>query len=299
MTVALGILNPHSGSADPDGVEEALRRRFSAVEIAMPGEGEDLIGLVRRSIERLRPELVVVSGGDGTLSAVASAAASFGVRLGIVPSGTANVFARELGIPPALEDACDVLVHGTPRRVDAIGYGERRCLCRVAMGLFGEVARATAPEAKKIAGPLAYAVAAVPLIARAELRRFELRIDGVDACHEGSCIVVTNVSEVGGGGLRWSEQVRPDDGQLDVFVVHSQTVPENLGVLWNALTGDAGASRDVTHLTARHEVTILADEALAVVADGEPLRSRELRLRCLAGALEVMSPAAAAPPEGL
>lgn len=290
----LAILNPRSGRSEPGAVEEALRLRFPTLEVVLSPEEGDLVELVQAAIARVRPELVVVSGGDGTVSAVASAAAGSGVRLGVVPSGTANVLARELGIPLELEEACDVIAHGTPRTVDAMDLtGGRRCLCRVAMGVFGEVAEGTRTEAKKLAGTLAYAAAAVPLLTRTEPRRFTLDIDGEISEHEGSCVVVTNVAQIGGAGLRWSDLVRPDDGHLDVFVVRSSTLPENLGVLWNALTGDAGASPDVTHLVAHRRVVVACDEEVAMVADGELQRERELRLHCAAAALEVMAPSPA------
>jgi diacylglycerol kinase family enzyme len=105
------------------------------------------------------------------------------------------------------------------------------------------------------------------------------------------------VAEIGGAGLGWGDEVRLDDGRLDVFVVCGTTLPENLGVLWNALTGDAGASPAVVHLVAHRSVEIDADEELAVVADGEQLRRRGLQIRCAAAALEVMGPPVVAPPE--
>jgi diacylglycerol kinase (ATP) len=296
MSGVLAILNPSSGRSEPDAVEQALRLRFPVLEVFLRPEEGDLVALVRARIEQLQPELVVVSGGDGTVSAVASAAAGSRVRLAVIPSGTANVLARELGIPLSLEEACDVAAHGVPRAIDAMELDDgRRCLCRVALGVFGQIAEATSTEGKKLAGSLAYAAAAVPLIAHADLRRFELDIDGVATTHECCCIVVTNLSQVGGAGLRWSDDVHPDDGQLDVFVVCSQTLPENLGVLWSALTGDAAASRDVTHLVARDRVIVTCDEEVPFVADGELRHERELRLRCAAAALEVMVPPEPAP----
>lgn len=296
MSGVLAILNPNSGRAEPDVVEQALRLRFPVLEVLLPPADGELVALVRAQIARVGPELVVVSGGDGTVSAVASAAAGSGARLAVIPSGTANVLARELGIPLTLDEACDVAAHGVPRAIDAMELSDgHRCLCRVAIGVLGEIAESTSTEGKKLAGTLAYAAAAVPLLARADLRRFVLDVDGVSETHEGSCVVVTNLSLVGGAGLRWSDEVRPDDGQLDVFVVRSQTLPENLGVLWNALTGDAGASRDVTHLVARDRVIVTCDEEVPLVADGELRHARELRLRCAAAALEVMVPSEPAP----
>lgn len=296
MSRVLAILNPRSGRCDPASVEQALRLRFPLLELVLPPDEGDLVALVRARIDEVHPELVVVCGGDGTVSAVASAVSGSGARLGVVPSGTANVLARALGIPLGLEDACDVAAHGVPRRVDAMDLADgRRCLCRVAMGILGEVAESTSTGGKKLAGTLAYAAAAVPLLAGSEPRRFELSIDGVTQAHEGSCVVVTNVSEIGGAGLRWGDDVRLDDGHVDVFVVHSQTLPENLGVLWNALGGDAGASSDVTHLVARHGVRVTCDEELPVVADGELSHTRELRLACTVAALEVMAPPGAPP----
>lgn len=293
-TRVLAFVNPGSGSADPAAVERALRRRFSSLELVLTPETDDLVGFMRGWVQRVQPALVVASGGDGTVAAVATAIGGSGTRarLGILPLGTANVVAQELGIPEGLEQACDVLAEGTPRQLDVIEYEGRWCLVRVAVGTFGEVAQDTPPTAKRVVGSLAYLFSAVPLLAQTELQRFELEVDGERMTPEGSCIIVTNVGGIGGAGLRWGDEVRADDGRLDVFVVHSHTLPENLDVLWNVLGGDIGGSREVSHLVAACEVKIVAQEALAVVADGEPLRARELRLRCAPRAIEVMGPPA-------
>lgn len=286
----LAFVNPRSGSADPPAVEQALRRRFSSLELELTPQTGDLAAFMRERVQQMRPDLVVVSGGDGTVAAAATAIGSSPVRLGILPSGTANVVAQELGIAPGLEEACDVLAQGTPRRLDVIEYEGKRCLVRVAVGTFGEVGRDTPSAAKRVVGNLAYLFSAVPLLAQTELQRFELEVDGERTTPEGSCIIVTNVGGIGGGGLRWGDQVRADDGRLDVFVVHSHTLPENLDVLWNVIGGDINASREVSHLVAAREVSIVASQALAVVADGEPSTAEALRLRCVPGAIEVLGP---------
>src|SRR4051794_21697998 len=105
-------LNPRSGTCSAEDVRQALARHFDGdgggCEVFEIGEGSDLAGAVRRAVES-GTGLVIAAGGDGTVSSVAAGVVGKEVPLGIIPLGTANVLAGELGIPLDLEGACALL----------------------------------------------------------------------------------------------------------------------------------------------------------------------------------------------
>ncbi len=286
----LAIVNPGSGRADVARVTEQLRARLPDVAVwETPGEG-DLVGLVRAHIDATGPDVVVAVGGDGTVSAVATALTGRDVRLGIIPTGTANVLANELGIPMQLAAACDVVAAGGTRRIDAMHYAGRRCLCRIGVGTFGEVGQQTSAEAKKRAGGLAYVWNALPRAFDPRPRRFALEVDGRRVVLDAATVVVTNLAAVGFGQLRWGPNVRLDDGHADVFVIHAEGLGDGLSVLWNAIRDGASEAAEVSHLCARARVRIELEEDVATVADGEYLPGRVHEVRIEPAALDVLAP---------
>src|SRR5438270_11034766 len=115
------LLNRGGGAvaADPkigDKVAKALRHAGADAEVELIGGGDCAVRC--RAIAERGDELVVVGGGDGTISAAASALVGTGTRLGILPLGTLNHFARDLGIPNKLDDAAKLIAELPERRVD-------------------------------------------------------------------------------------------------------------------------------------------------------------------------------------
>jgi diacylglycerol kinase family enzyme len=285
------VVNPRAGSADPERVVEQLRRRLGAISVwTARGGNEPLYDVLRAEIEARQPSLVVASGGDGTVGAVATALADHDIPLGVVPSGTANLFAREVGIPPNIEDACGVIARRRVQAFDTLEIAGRRCLCRVGSGVFASVGHETLQEDKRNLGSLAYVRSALPhLVEHAQLM-FELDIDGRTFATRGSGVVVTNLSTIGLGELRWGDTVRPDDGVADVFILHASRMSEKLSVLWNAIATQPDASTDVTHLVVREYITVRSTPPSEVVADGEFLPCGEYHIDLRPSSIAVCVP---------
>ena len=284
------VLNPRSGSADPERVVQAMRRRLGEVALVSPDDDGRLDAAVRAKIETLSPTLVVASGGDGTVSAVATAIAGLPIALGIVPSGTANLFAHELRIPLEIEAACEVIARGRRREVDTLEIAGRRCLCRIGWGIFAAVGRQTPQEAKQDLGTLAYLRSALPHLVEHEMLRIELEVDGHTVVTTGAGVMVTNISTIGLGELRWGDTVNPADGIADLFVLHASRLTEKLSVLWNTVVGRPDASMEVSHLPVRERVTVRTQPPSVVVADGEVLEPGERTAWVRAASLTVCVP---------
>lgn len=285
----LAVINPGSGQAQPEAVEAAIRARFDDARVHVLSDGEDVEALVRSS-DAESPDLVIASGGDGTVAGVANALSRPGTHLGIVPTGTANVLARELGIPLEVEPALDVIAAGHARPVDAMVVGDRLALCRIAFGLIGEVGQETTSEAKQRFRGLAYAWNALPRIIDSPERLFELKLDGRSLATRASCLIVTNVGLVGWGEMRWGPEVRADDGRIDVLAIHTSSITENLEVVWNALGGDVASAEGASHFSAARSVRVRSSAEVAVVADGEALPGGDVEIEVRPHALMVRAP---------
>lgn len=138
------VLNAASGRRNDAAFEErlatALGRHAERFSISRAATGKDLGAAIRRAVEAGHAALVA-AGGDGTITAVAEAAAAHGRRLGILPAGTFNFVARGLGIPEELDAAVDALLGGTAQPTTVAEVNGRLFLNNASLGLYPEILR--------------------------------------------------------------------------------------------------------------------------------------------------------------
>lgn len=280
---------------DPDGGVEGLTAALT--ERLAPG--------VDRVGERLEGCVVAACGGDGTVAATATAIHALrptgAPAMAVLPGGTANLLARELGIPEDLEGAVEVLASGRPRRLDAMIHEGGLALCRVALGDFARSGQRADSKAKQTFGALAYLASGLPELTSPLVRPFHVSIDGVARTIEASSLVLTNVGTIGLGPLSWGEHVDPGDGHLELVAMRPGTPRETARLVAHAADThrrDEGgvldapaAKQEITHWIVRDRVTFSRLDDVPVVVDGELSRAPELELGVLPEAIEVIAPA--------
>lgn len=228
------VLNPHRLD-DPD----ALRARV-ATALADAGWPEPRwlettaedpgTGQARRAVAG-GAEVVLVCGGDGTVRAAVEGMAGSRAALGVLPGGTGNLLARNLGISADLDKALEVVLRGERRRIDvgtvrAAGTGDADGLAFVVMagmGLDAAIMDDAPTRLKNAAGPVAYVVSAVKHLFDDELH-VEIVVDDAEPVRrEVRTVVVGNV-----GRLQGSLELLPDaeagSGTLEVAVVAPRTL---------------------------------------------------------------------------
>ncbi|MGZ4603772.1 MAG: diacylglycerol/lipid kinase family protein [Kineosporiaceae bacterium] len=257
-----------------------------------PGAGQARVAL------RAGAHAVLAYGGDGTARAVASALTGSGVPLGLLPAGTGNLLARNLGVPFSdLDAALAVALTGVDRAID-VGHAEVDVsgedqqpravtfLVMAGLGFDAEVMANVEHRLKERMGWLAYVVAGVRNL-RGRQTKVLLRIDDADAVRRRlRSVIVGNCGELT-GGVQLMPDAKIDDGWLDVVVVAPRGV-----VGWMAVTG-AVLSRGrwghpvVEHLRCRR-IELTAEKPLHVQIDGDPAgMARVLRAEVEPGALVV------------
>lgn len=293
---AFVVLNPRSGSCDAGEARRALER-YLAVDGATcrvhePAHGEPLAELVREAV-RDGCNLVVAAGGDGTVSAVADALAGTDATLGIVPLGTANVLAGELGIPLDLDAACRLLagVHAVAA-IDAMELDGTRYLTQVGAGLDAAMIRDTPGEHKRRFGRVAYVWTALRGLVGLAPRRFAVTVDGVTTRPRAVQVLVANCGTLGRRPFRWGADIRPDDGRLDVIVIRARTLLDFAVTGWHFLTGRHREAPDVSYHAATGAVTLATRTPMPVQADGEIVAQTPVTVRLVPGAVRVVVPAA-------
>lgn len=168
-------------------------------------------------------DLVVACGGDGTVRAVTEALASTPVPLAVVPTGTGNLLARNVGLPLDVEGALDVVTAGDDRAFDLGCAGDSGFAVMAGVGLDAAMVRDAPPNLKVRLGWPAYVVSALRHVFDAPME-VELRLDGgPPLLRRARAVVVGNVGALQ-GGVRLLPDADPADGLLDLAVIAPRTV---------------------------------------------------------------------------
>jgi diacylglycerol kinase family enzyme len=242
-------------------------------------------------------DLVISSGGDGTVTACAGGVAGSGIPLGVLPSGTGNLLALNLGLPLNLDAALTVALTGAGRRLDVGAANGRPFVVLAGIGFDAAMLAGASEELKKRAGWRAYALSGLRHMWD-RLWRVELRADGGPPLRRwASGVVVGNVGRIQ-GNLRLLPDAVPDDGVLDVAVLAAWGVGGWLGLAADVLLLRRKTSR-LTRLTCRELVVDTRRPRLWEV-DGEVIGvTRQLRVSMRPGDLLVRVPALVTTDPGL
>jgi diacylglycerol kinase family enzyme len=282
------LLNPSAGSADGEAVSEALSK--AGIDARVVELTPDRIGEEAKQAAG-EADMLVVGGGDGTINAVISAVRDRDVTLAVLPLGTLNHFARDLGIPDDLDDAVALLRERQTRRVDIGEVNGKVFLNNSSIGLYPEAVREReAAEERGASKWPAMAVASLHALRRYPLLEARIQAeDRVHVCRTPLVFVGNNRYDLSlpGAGVR----ERLDSGHL---VVYAADDPGRLGLLrlvWWALRGRLERHPQVEFASVREATVHSRRAALDVAVDGEVTRlETPLRYRIQPGAIEVVAP---------
>lgn len=288
------VLNPVAGRSVIEGVRATLDRHFDPqawnCELYETTGTEDIAALVRDAVAR-GCALVVAAGGDGTISAVANGLAHTAVPLGILPIGTGNVLAQELGIPLDLDAACHLLTDQHAQTwLDAMQVNERLFILQIAIGIESLMIRDTPRAAKRRFGRLAYVWTALKWLAGYQPRRFTIVADDRRLRPRASQVLVANGGTLGMQPFRWGNEIVPNDGRIDVCIISARTMLDYLSLVWHVVRGQPRRSRKVRCLSARQTVLISSDHPLPVQGDGEIIGQTPLRIQVIPQVVRVIVP---------
>jgi diacylglycerol kinase (ATP) len=289
------IFNPVAGQGNPDADLALIRKLLEPeiqLQVVLTEEGQDPAEPARE-IAAAGTDLVLVSGGDGTVSAIAGALLETDIPLGILPRGTANAFATALGLPLDLTAACEAILAGTTRVVDAARCNGQPLILLAGIGLEAEMVDRANRDLKNRLGMLAYLLAGVQQFQEQTAFQATIDIEGELTEVETGTITVANAAPATSVLAQGFGQVLANDGLLDVTIA---TPPNRLQGL-NALTSLFASAlvnvptnrEDIIRLrTPRLKITTEPPQKVAI--DGEIIGTTPVELECLPKVLTVISP---------
>jgi len=184
-------------------------------------------------------DLVVAFGGDGTMLQVAEGLINTGVPLGVIPGGTANVFASELEIPNDKMKAIDLLINKEThiRKIDVGCVGEKHFLLRLGIGLEAAMTVMTDREEKDKYGFWAYLWTALRVGSRMKQAHYHMVIDGKRKRVKGVTCVICNSGNLGLPRVKLLPDIDVSDGKLDVVVVREASLWTAASLIYHAVKG--------------------------------------------------------------
>jgi diacylglycerol kinase (ATP) len=272
------LANPKSGWGAAATAERMLRERGADVRDFELGERDDAVAL--------GPDRIVVAGGDGSVGFAADAAGRAGVPLAVIPVGTANDFARAIGIPLDLAEACRLAVEGRETRLLELGWMRDRPFVNAASTGLSPIAAANAQGVKRLFGPFAYSLGALGAGITAKPVRCRVTCDGKPRFDGRAWQVSVAVTGAFGGGS--GVDADPHDGVLDVVVIEA-TSRARLVLHAYGLRARTLESQKGVRSARGHVVEVSADGETGFNVDGELVGVDRARFRVEAGAFAVVT----------
>lgn len=294
---ALFAVNPNArnGKKSVATIRHILESGGIRLIDATLGEKETLSELIVRM--KGECDFVIVGGGDGTLNSAAAGLVETGLPLGILPLGTANDFARTVGIPADPLEAAKLILSGRQHPID-LGEVNGRLFFNVAsIGFSADLASELTEKAKKRWGKLAYAIVAIRLLARSQLFKAHMEHDGSIEELKTLQVSVGNGRHYG-GGMTVEETATADDGRLDFYSLEVDHWWRLFKLLPHLRKGTHGQWDDVRAFQTK-EIVISTSKPRAVNTDGELTTWTPAHFRILEKALRVIVPASSAAAAGI
>jgi diacylglycerol kinase family enzyme len=237
--------------------------------------------------------IVVAGGGDGTINAVASVLVGSDVSFGVLPLGTLNHFAKDMGIPLELDEAIANVAQGKVRKVDVGEVNDRIFLNNSSLGLYPDIVRDREKQQRRLGRGkwLAAAWATLGALRRYPFLNVRLTLDdGTEHARRTPFVFIGN-NEYTMEGFAIGERSRLDAGKLSLYVAQR---PGRLGLLrlgWSAFWGRLAQERDFDVLSTCSTEIETRNKRMRVATDGEvTVMTTPLRYRIRPGALSVLVP---------
>ncbi len=260
---------------------------FDLVQTSAPGDAAELA----RQAAQLGYSVVAAAGGDGTIAEVITGLAGSDTTLGIIPLGTANLVAANLGIPMSVDQAVEVLVTGRSIPMDVGQLGDGRYFALIAgAGWDAEVMRAATRQLKDRLGFGAYLLAAARTAVTPPSALFRITADGQHFEVRAATVLVANVGQIFHAILPVEIQLAPatsiSDGMLDICIFAPRSLPDVAAVLWKVASRRYVGDDRMIFLQAR-EIRIESDPPVIAQADGDVAGETPLVARAVAGGVAV------------
>lgn len=233
---------------------------------------------------------ILIAGGDGTINRVLNVYMkhNFKLPVAILPTGTANDFAKYLNIPSDIEEACHRILNAEVKRVDLGKANDKYFINVFSFGLFTEVSQKTSTPLKNTFGKLAYYVSGIKEIP--SFKKMDLLLQTEDLKIETKCFLAFIFNGKTAGNINISYHSKADDGLLDIILVKGENFLKLGTLIYNFLRGEyleEVNQENIIYLQAK-SISLSSSQELGTDIDGETGPNLPVTIECLHQALPIL-----------
>ena len=273
-----------------DAVVAVLKQAGATVDVELTRCHGDAEAIARRGVESGGVDVVAVYGGDGTMMQAVAGMVGHSAHLGIIPGGTGNLLAGNLGLPRDPRAAAGIVARGEPRRIDLgkVEMADRDRFFAVACGAGydADIMARTGGEAKRRWGMGAYVSHIVRTVNEIAPTPFSVTIDGKTIELEAAMLLVANCPQVIPPFLSLGRDIAFDDGVLDVVALKARGLAEVTSTVWSLMRRHPDNAQ--VRRFSGHEIRVEANPSQAVQLDGDADGRTPFVATVLPGALSVI-----------
>jgi len=285
--IVIIVHGERAGQPELRHVVDWVREKGHRVRVHVTFEAGDAARFANAAAEE-QVDAIVAAGGDGTVNEVVNGLGETSVPLGILPVGTANDFAKQIGVPADMDHAMDVILRRRPVTIDTAQLNDRRFINVSSGGAGAEVTAETPAASKRMLGKMAYAVSGMRKLR--ELEPHHAVFSGPGFRHECDFLIfAVGNGRITGGGTMLTPRARVNDGLLDLCIVEAMPTAELAGLVLRLRTGEHLDHEKVRYVQLPR-ITVEATHPVAVNVDGEPQELTTFSYRCRPGDLRIFLP---------
>lgn len=287
------IINPSAGRNESilPVINTVMQEAGIKWEVFVTHQAGDAIRFAEASVKQ-GIDALAVYGGDGTLMEAISGLMGSEIPLAILPGGSANFLATELGIPNDLKKACMLLSHGPlqTKTIDVGQFDKQYFIVGISLGIAADVVKGADRETKSKYGIFAYLFTTAAALKKAKTAEYHLNIDGQEHKIQGMTCFIANTGYLWYGKVPFKKHIDVSDGLLDVIVVRKA----NLNLLKSLVVNTIKRKRQDRFELVEHwqgkEISVSSSHKQTVQCDGEVLGKIPLHIKIIPAAIKVLVP---------
>ncbi len=286
------IINPASGKIEPilPIINLVMNEAGIKWDVFITKKPHDASRFAKEAMAN-HVDAIAVYGGDGTVMEAISGMIGSEVPLAILPGGTANVLATELKISKDLKQACELIFNDSCiRTVDVGQFNKNYFILRLGLGFEAQMVKDADREIKNRFGRLAYVISSVKAFQKIKEVKYHLKIDGKEYESKGVTCIVANSGNVGFSDVSLDDDIRVDDGLLDVIVVRKVNVSLFGHIIATLINRKRVNNVELVQHWQGKDIQVTSTPKQVVQCDGEVSSQMPLHAKVIPAAIKIIVP---------
>lgn len=231
---------------------------------------------------------ILIAGGDGTVDTVVNKMKKLKIDLpiAVLPVGTANDFAKFIGMPENIEQACEQILNSEPQKVDVGKINDKYFVNVASTGLFTDVSQKTDINLKNTIGKLAYYVKGFEQIPN--FRKLKIKVTSKDTVYDGDMYLMLIFNGQTAGNLKLAYKAEVNDGLLDVIIIKAVMIKDLIALFINMLKGEHLEDENSIMHFKTDKLEVECSENIVTDIDGEKGPDFPLQIQCIKHGLNVL-----------